>query len=180
LKYEVGAFSVAAVYEDLDNYDVTGNQYYVDANGNGELDVDADGDPTEEVLGDFEAGEVYGVNFQYTMDALRLSAKYERYESGNTAYVADENRYAVGARYGYGFGDIYGAYQYVDVGGANIADTIREEDEDIGENDDSRNEIVIGATYNITSSLYTFAEAAWYDASNDEGDGVAVGAVYAF
>jgi predicted porin len=175
LKYEVGAFSVAAVYDSLDNYDgeVTGNEYYVDANGNGVLDAG-------EEIGDFEAGDTYGVTFQYTIESLRLAAKYERYESGDTDFLPDENRYAVGARYGYGFGDVYGAYQYVDVGGSDFTDTIGGGNATIGDNDDSRNEIVLGATYNITSSLYTFAEAAWYDASNDEGDGVAVGAVYAF
>jgi predicted porin len=176
LKYEVGAFSVAAVYEDLDNYEVTGNEYF-----SGLEDDPTTPDVDESLSGvDFEAGEVYGVNFQYTMDALRLSAKYERYESGNTDYLADENRYAVGARYGYGFGDVYGAYQYVDVGGSDLVDTVGAGNATIGDNDDSRNEIVVGATYNISSSLYTFAEAAWYDRDSDAGDGVAVGAVYAF
>jgi predicted porin len=176
LKYEVGAFSVAGVYEDLDNYDRLGNQYLSG------LEDDPTTPGVDESLSgvDFEAGEVYGVNFQYTIDALRLSAKYERYESGDTDYLADENRYALGARYGYGFGDVYGAYQYVDVGGSDLADTIGANNATIGDNDDSRNEIVLGATYNVTSSLYTFAEAAWYDRENDENDGVAVGAVYAF
>ncbi|MEC9482335.1 MAG: porin [Halomonas sp.] len=174
-RYTMGAFSVAAVYDTLDNYDgeVSGSEY-VDV-------VDPD---TGEVLleggDDFEAGDLYGVTFQYTIDALRLAAKYERYESGNTDYLPDENRYAVGARYGYGFGDVYGAYQYVDVGGANFADTLTEDEEDIGENLDSRNEIILGATYNISESFYTFAEAAWYDRESDVGDGYAIGAVYTF
>ncbi|GHA95275.1 porin [Modicisalibacter luteus] len=178
VKYEVGAFSVAAVYDNLANYDgeVTGSTYQpVDLNNDGDFN-----DAGESGTDDFEAGDTYGVTFQYTIDALRLAAKYERYESGDTTYLADENRYALGARYGYGFGDVYGAYQYVDVGGSDLADTIGANNATIGDNDDSRNEIVLGATYNITSSLYTFAEAAWYDRESDAGDGVAVGAVYAF
>ena len=46
--------------------------------------------------------------------------------------------------------------------------------------DESYNEVVLGATYNISSAMYTFIEGAWYDRSDDEGNGVAVGAVYAF
>ncbi|MHB0774601.1 porin [Halomonas sp. WWR20] len=160
-KYAVGAFSVAAVYDNLDNYDgeITGNT------------VDATGE-------DFDAGDQYGVTFQYTMNTLRVALKYERYES-DSAY-ADENRYALGARYGYGYGDVYGAYQYVDVGGSSFGDTIREGTDSIGDNDDSNNEIVLGATYNISPAMYTFIEGAWYDQDSDVGDGVAVGAVYAF
>nr|WP_297461811.1 porin [uncultured Halomonas sp.] len=177
VKYTVGAFSVAAVYDNLDNYDgeITGNQYYVDTNGNGEFD-----EGTDTLAGeDFEAGDQYGVTFQYTMESLRLALKYERYESGNTDLQSDENRYALGARYGYGMGDIYAAYQYVDVGGSDLVDTIGD-DAEIGDNDDSRNEIILGASYNISSAMYTFVEAAWYDNDEDVGDGIAVGAVYSF
>ena len=180
-KYTAGAFSVAAVYDNLDNYDgeITGAQYYDDQNGDGELNVNDDGEPTEPVLEEYEAGEQYGVTFEYTMEQLRVALKYERYESGNNDYQPDENRYGLGARYGYGMGDIYGAYQYVDVGGGNLEETI-EDDSDIGGNVDSRNEIVVGATYNISPAMYTFIEGAWYDREEDAGDGVAVGAVYSF
>ncbi|WP_129141571.1 porin [Modicisalibacter coralii] len=165
-KYSIGAFSVAAVYDNLDNYDgkITGSQYIGGAD---------DGE-------DFDAGDQYGVTFQYTIESLRMALKYERYDSGNTDYLPDENRYALGARYGYGMGDIYGAYQYVDVGGEDIGDTIRDGTDSIGDNVDSRNEIVVGATYNISPAMYTFIEGAWYDRDNDENDGVAVGAVYSF
>ncbi|MBZ9557511.1 MULTISPECIES: porin [unclassified Modicisalibacter] len=165
-KYTFGAFSVAAVYDNLDNYDgkITGSQYIGGAD---------DGE-------DFDAGDQYGVTFQYTIESLRMALKYERYDSGNTDYIPDENRYALGARYGYGMGDIYGAYQYVDVGGEDIGDTIRDGTNSIGDNVDSRNEIVVGATYNISPAMYTFIEGAWYDRDNDENDGVAVGAVYSF
>lgn len=169
-KYTVGAFSVAAVYDNLDNYDgeITDREF-----------LDANGDPA----GEYDAGDQFGVTAEYTMDALRVALKYERYESGDSDFQPDENRYAVGARYGYGLGDIYGAYQYVDIGGSDFADTF--DDATSGDfpsdtSDESYNEIVIGATYNISSAMYTFIEGAWYDRESDEGDGVAVGAVYAF
>ncbi len=166
-KYIMGAFSVAAVYDNLDNYDgeVTGSTY-----------LDGAGVSTGD---DFDAGDQYGVTFEYTLESLRVALKYERYDSGNSDYMPDENRYALGARYGYGLGDIYGAYQYVDVGGGDAWDTISD-DADIGDNVDSRNEIVLGATYNLSPSMYTFIEGGWYDREEDEDDGIAVGAVYSF
>ncbi|SHE35071.1 Outer membrane protein (porin) [Modicisalibacter ilicicola DSM 19980] len=185
LKYTVGAFSVAGVYDNLDNYegDVSGAEYLV-ADPNGEL-ISAEGDQGSAAgNNDFDAGEQYGVTFQYTMDALRMALKYERYESGDEDFVPSENRYALGARYGYGMGDIYGAYQYVDVGGDDFGDTLEVavEDQDLptDTSDESYNEIILGATYNISSAMYTFAEVAWYDREEDIGDGIAVGAVYAF
>ena len=176
VKYEVGAFSVAAVYDNLSIYDgdVSGS-YYLEEGADGEL-----------VPGDqeFDAGDQFGITFQYTIDALRLAAKYERYESGDTDLFADQNRYAVGARYGYGFGDVYGAYQYVDVGGSDFGDTfsdaVNDADLPTDTSDESYNEVVLGATYNISSAMYTFIEGGWYDRDNDEDNGVAVGAVYAF
>lgn len=180
LKYTVGAFSVAGVYDNLDNYDgdVTGDTFLVDTGA-----VDASGDPVLSAGDEFDAGEQYGVTFQYTMDALRLALKYERYESGDSDVLPDENRYALGARYGYGFGDVYGAYQYVDVGGSDFGDTVSDaiDDGDFPNDDgESRNEIILGATYNISPAMYTFIEGAIYDNEDDEGDGVAVGAVYSF
>nr|WP_298374053.1 porin [uncultured Halomonas sp.] len=182
LKYTVGGFSVAGVYDNLDNLegDVTGDTYLAR--------FDEAGNVIDEGGGEFDAGEQYGVTFQYTIDALRLALKYERYESGDETYVQSENRYGLGARYGYGYGDIYGAYQYVDVGGSDFGDTVGDlasdgdlpSDTNEARDSDSRNEIVLGATYDISSAMYTFIEGAWYDDQNDRGDGVAVGAVYAF
>lgn len=174
-KYTMGAFSVAGVYDNLDNFDgdVTGDQFFADANGNSEFD-------TGEGVDEFDAGDQYGVTFQYTMEKLRVALKYERYDSGNTDFVPDENRYALGARYGYGFGDIYGAYQYVDVGGEDIGDTVSRGTDSIGDNLDSRNEVILGATYNISPAMYTYIEGGLYDRDEDENDGVAVGAVYSF
>ncbi|MEQ6890392.1 porin [Halomonas sp. CS7] len=166
VKYTAGAFSIALAYDDLNNYD--GEVVKV-----GENDID----PI-----DFDAGDQYGVTAQYTIDTLRLSAKVERFESDNDLTV-DTNYYALGARYGYGMGDIYGAYQYVDQNAdtlSGIASDAIDFDEDVELGDDNFNEVMIGATYNVSDAMYTFVEAAWYDRENDAGDGVAVGAVYLF
>ncbi|WP_280540391.1 porin [Chromohalobacter sp. 11-W] len=160
VKYTAGAFSVAGVYDSLDNY---------------ELRNDATGDEI--------SAEAYGVNAQYTMDALRVSAKVENTDVEFAGDDGDIMRYALGARYGYGFGDIYGAYQRVDAdeevaavanpGGVNGTTGAYE-------GDDSFNEFSLGATYNLSPAMYTFVEYAKYDRTNDESDGVAVGAVYSF
>ncbi|MDY7115621.1 porin [Halomonas sp. SSL-5] len=168
LKYTAGAFSIAAVYDNLDNND--GSYTGVDSN-----DI--------AIGGDFDAGEQYGITAQYAMATLRVALKLERFESDNDL-LADTNYYGLGARYGYGMGDIYGAYQYVDVGGDNFLDTADDAftsgDWPTEREDESYNEVVIGATYNISDAMYTFIEGAWYDREQDEDDGVAVGAVYMF
>lgn len=169
VKYTAGAFSIAAVYDNLANND---GDYAA-----GQTDVN--GDPVE---GEFDAGDQYGITAQYTVDTLRVSAKIERFQSDND-FVEDVNYYGVGARYGYGMGDIYGAYQYVDVGGSDLTDTADDaftSGDWPNEEGESYNEVMIGATYNISDAMYTFVEAAWYDRENDESDGVAVGAVYLF
>ncbi|PSJ21806.1 porin [Halomonas sp. ND22Bw] len=168
VKYTAGAFSIAAVYDNLDNND--GRYDGVDGDGN-------------VISGDFDAGEQYGITAQYTWDTLRVAAKVERFKSDND-FVADTNFYGLGARYGYGNGDIYGAYQYVDVGGGDLIDTaddaLTSGDWPNEREDESYNEIMLGATYNVSDAMYTFVEAAWYDRDEDVGDGVAVGAVYLF
>lgn len=157
-KYTMGAFSVAGVYDSLDNYDgeITGDIY----------------DTGPEAGEDFDAGDQYGITAEYTMEQLQVALKYERYESGDDDYLPDENRFGLGSRYGYGYGDVYAAYQYVDLSGGDAWEAVND--------DDSRNEIVLGATYNISPAMYTFIEGAWYDRNQDAGDGVAVGAVYSF
>ncbi|TDO03507.1 porin [Halomonas ventosae] len=168
VKYTAGAFSIAAVYDNLDN------------NEGSYSGVDADGNP---ISGKFDSGEQYGITGQYTIDTLRVALKLERFQSDND-YVADTNFYGLGARYGYGMGDIYGAYQYVDVGGDNFLDTtdniVSNNDWPTESEDESYNEVVVGATYNISSAMYTFVEGAWYDRENNLDDGVSVGAVYLF
>ncbi len=167
-KYTAGAFSIAAVYDNLDNND--GTFTGTDADGNA-------------VGGDYDAGEQYGITAQYTVDTLRMALKLERFESGND-FIADTNYYGFGARYGYGMGDIYGAYQYVDVGGDSFLDTadnaLTSGDWPSEREDESYNEVILGATYNVSDAMYTFVEGALYDRNDDESDGVAVGAVYLF
>ena len=168
VKYTAGAFSIAAVYDNLDNNDGTFTA------------TEADGTETS---GDFDAGDQYGITTQYTIDTLRLALKLERFESDND-YLADTNFYGVSARYGYGMGDIYAAYQYVDVGGGEFIDTADDaftsgdwpnEDEN-----ESYNEVIVGANYNISDAMYVWSEVAMYDRADDEDDGVAVGATYLF
>ncbi|NYS62133.1 porin [Vreelandella salicampi] len=154
-KYSAGAFSVAAVYDNLDN---------VLYNNNGTAD---------------SVGDQYGITAQYTVDSLRLSAKLERFDS-DIADGDSTNFYALGARYGYGNGDIYGAYQYVDVGAGTFLSELDESLQDEQDRDETYNEVIIGATYNISDAMYTWAEIAMYDRENDEDDGVGVGVTYMF
>ncbi|ALM51699.1 porin [Halomonas huangheensis] len=174
MKYTIGGFSVAGVYDNLGIYDIdSGNAVYVADDG---TVYDAEGD----------LGDQYGVTFQYQWDTLRVAFKYERFESDNDI-IKDSDYYALGARYGYGngMGDVYGAYQYVDYGGegalsraSDIVDDIQ--GDDVDDRDDTRNEIVAGVTYNISDAMYTYVEGAWRDRNSDIGDGYAVGLTYQF
>ncbi|MDR5873785.1 porin [Vreelandella gomseomensis] len=155
-KYTAGAFSIAAVYDNLDN------TVYADANG----DVDS-------------VGDQYGITGQYTIDTLRLSAKVERFDS-DISDGDSTNFYAVGARYGYGNGDIYGAYQYIDVGSGTFLSELDESLQGDQDRDETYNEVILGATYNISDAMYTWVEGALRDKPNDEGDGVGVGVTYLF
>lgn len=168
VKYTVGAFSIAGVYDDLDNYDLRGT--------NGNEDIEA---------------KAYGLNAQYTMNTLRVSGKVENTDVDYGGEDGDIMRYALGARYGYGFGDVYGSYQYVDADKevAAVANPAGYNANGGGhsltapgsyDGDDSFNEFVLGATYNLSPAMYTFIEYAQYDRENDFGDGVSVGALYSF
>ncbi|WP_069383391.1 porin [Halomonas caseinilytica] len=166
-KYTVGNFSVAAMYDNLDNYEVRSEV----AKENGQ-----------------EFGDRYGVTGQYQWNTLRVALKYERFESDNDLLNSeDTNFYGLGARYGYGNGDIYGAYQYVDVGGETFGDVVSDvgsgdspSDTAADRGDDTYNEFIVGGTYNISDAMYTWVEAAFYDREDDEGDGVAAGVTYMF
>jgi len=168
-KYTAGAFSIAAVYDNLDNYDGSYTGYEDDGDG-------------QKVTRDNDAGDQYGITAEYTVDTLRLALKLERFQAGDDL-IEDVNYYGFGARYGYGMGDIYGSYQYVDVGGDSFLDTAKD---GLGHNEfpndggESYNEVVLGATYNISDAMYTFIEGGMYDRKDDVDDGVAVGAVYLF
>jgi len=159
-KYTVGGFSIAAVYDDLGQFD-----------GVSSTTVNADGDTVNTGVSQGDIGEQYGLTAQYTVDALRVAAKVERYAAD--ADNADVDYYGVGARYGYGMGDVYGGYQYVDAeDGSSLAIA--------NGGDDSFNEFNLGVTYNISSAMYTYIEYAQYDRSGDAGDGAAVGIYYGF
>tara|TARA_A100001391_G_scaffold68985_1_gene44058 strand:- start:2122 stop:3198 length:1077 start_codon:yes stop_codon:yes gene_type:complete len=159
-KYTIGGFSIAAVYDDLGQFDG--------------LDTTPD-DGANNSQGDI--GEQYGITGQYTVDALRIAVKAERFDAD--VENADVDYYGIGARYGYGMGDVYGAYQYVDAE-ANAYQYINA-DRDGGDGDDhTYNEFNLGVTYNISSAMYTFIEYVQYDRAGDDGDSAAVGIYYGF
>ena len=168
LKYAVGGFSVAAIYDDLKNY---------------ELDSTTGGD-------DIKA-DAYGLGAQYAIGTLVVAVKAERTKLDYMGEDGNIDRYALGARYGYGFGDVYGAYQYVDADQevAAVTNPMAYTNADGGHNvtqsgdydgDDSFNEFMVGATYNISPAMYTFVEYAAYDREDDLGDAVSFGGVYSF
>ncbi|TLF45088.1 porin [Halomonas urmiana] len=156
-KYTAGAFSIAAVYDNLDNV----------------LYEDADTSEVDSV------GNQYGVTAQYTVDTLRVAAKVERFDS-DIEDGDDTNFYGVSARYGYGMGDVYAAYQYVDVGAGTFLSELDETLQDEQDRDETYNEVILGANYNISDAMYVWSEYAMYDRANDEGDGVGVGVTYLF
>ncbi|GHB24949.1 porin [Salinicola rhizosphaerae] len=164
VKYAIDAFSVALVYDDLDNYDLT-----------------------DETTGDQYSLKALGLTAQYTIDTLRLAAKVENSDIDYAGDDGDITRYALGARYGYMLsdnfaGDVYGSYQYIDadkeVASVTNPGSVNAAGDYVG--DDAFNEFIVGATYNISPAMYTFVEYANYDRSHGEGDGVAFGAVYSF
>ncbi|XKE44626.1 porin [Halomonas organivorans] len=115
-----------------------------------------------EETGTTAEGEQYGGNIQYTIDTLRLTAKYEVNAFDDDA-VGDTDLAGISARYGYGMGDVYGVWQNVDP-----------------DNGDERDEVVIGGTYSVSDAMYVWAEAGWFDEENDSGDGFATGVAYLF
>ena len=155
-KYTAGAFSIAAVYDNLDNVQ------YIDGNN----DVDS-------------VGDQYGITAQYTVDTLRLALKVERFDS-DISDGDDTNFYGLGARYGYGNGDIYAAYQYVDVGAGTFLSELDETLQDEQDRDETYNEVILGANYSISDAMYVWTEVAFYDREFDESDGVGVGVTYLF
>ncbi|KJZ07778.1 MULTISPECIES: porin [unclassified Halomonas] len=178
LKYTIGGFSVAGVYDDLGIYDIEDQSVsYLST------DVAADGTVTTTqnnvTIDDEDLGDQYGVTMQYQWDSLRVAVKYERFESDND-FLKDADYYAIGARYGYlnGMGDIYGSYQYIDLGGSGFSDFDSANDDE--NDDDNFNEVVAGVTYNISDAMYTYVEGAVRDRDNDQGDGYAVGLTYLF
>lgn len=148
--YVVGALDLAAVYDNLDTYDYT----------------------------DYDAGSIYGVSAQYAFnDAFTLAGKVSRFDGnddtqGNTDIgvdgtgVENSDMYAVKLNYAYSMGNIYGTYQYVK--------------EDQGDNDESYNQVMLGADYSLTPSVTYFVETTMYDGADDVGDFVGTGLAYTF
>lgn len=175
LRYTVGSFSIAGVYDNMAIYDI-------------------DSGRIDSVTSDQDLGDQYGITGTYRWNDLQVALKYERFESdldqsvatgidsdGNGFDYRDHDYYAISARYAYGAGDVYGAYQYVDAGGNGLSEEIRSDLDDSDEDDlDNRNEVILGATYQVSDAMYTFVEAAWYDKAYNDGDGLAVGVVYNF
>lgn len=158
LRYMVGDWTLAAVYDDLKNF-----KY-----------VTADGDQ-------HDYGQQFGLNATWQMnDDLRVSAKWEQLH-GQWTDDADANRYGLGARYSYGVGDIYGSYQYVDADRNAVALIDPSNFAGVNQGDDeSYNEFILGATYNLSSQMYVWLEGAKYDREEDTGDGFATGIAYSF
>ncbi len=88
--------------------------------------------------------------------ALSIGAKFEDTKDEAT-------RFGLSTRYAYGMGDLYASYQMVE------SDVAGEDDYD---------DYGIGATYNLASNMYVYAEYAQQDA--DEDQVVATGATYLF
>jgi|GEM_PF-699500 len=165
VEFAADALRVAAVWDSLDNFD---------GDASGRVFIGPDGAD----LGQFDAGDQFGITAQYELAAVRLAVKYEYYASGDSDIVPDEHRVGLGARGAWGRGDVYGAYQYVDVdGGALFSE---ENTQSFIESDQSYNEFVVGATLEWFDSAYAFLEAASYDRKDDVGNGVALGAAYLF
>ncbi|ART63992.1 porin [Kushneria marisflavi] len=157
LRYMVGDWTLAAVYDDLKNF-----KYVTD-------DRERD------------YGQQFGLNATWQMnDDLRISTKWEQLHA-QWADDADVNRYGIGARYSYGMGDVYGSYQYVDADRNAVAVTDSDAFTGLNQGDDeSYNEFILGATYNLSSQMYVWLEGAKYDREEDVGDGFATGIAYSF
>ncbi|RKR04194.1 putative porin [Kushneria sinocarnis] len=178
VRYTTGGLTLAAVYDDLDNF------AYQDFAGTTTVtNTDAFGNTTTVNVGNYDNkqdfGSVYGMNASYQWDTLRVALKYEKLDA-DWSSNADVDRYALGARWGYGNGDLYGSYQYVDAE-ANAVRLVDPEGFDTDNtNDKSYNEVVLGGTYNLSAQMYVYLEGASYDREEDNGTGVATGVVYSF
>ncbi|SBS24718.1 Outer membrane pore protein E precursor [Marinomonas aquimarina] len=97
----------------------------------------------------------YGLNVAYQVTpALSVAAQYEEEEDYSEAF-------GLAARFNYGAGDVYTTIQTVDL-----------------ENGDDYDGYGVGATYNLASNMYVYAEFGQTGASED--DVTALGATYLF
>lgn len=158
VRYMVGDWTLAAVYDDLRNFE------YIDAAGD-----------------DHRYGKQLGLNATWQMsDDLRVAAKWEKVH-GQWEDDADADRYGIGARYSYGSGDLYGSYQYVDAERNAVALIDPDSFAGLDQGSDKHyNEFILGATYNLSSQMYVWLEGAKYDREANTGDGFGTGIAYSF
>jgi len=154
VRYTIDSLQLAAIYDSLDNYTLenttTGEEFEADA---------------------------YALSAVYGLGATTLGAKYERTNFEEGSDDGEVDRYALSASHGFNFGDVYAGYQFVD---AQDAAGIVDENYAGTTGDEEYNEFLIGANYNISDSMYIWAETGVYDREEDAGDFVATGVVYSF
>lgn len=147
--------------EAADNADtnsfVFGTQYSMDR-----LTLAAAYDDLGNSEGTTDFGDSYGVAAHFDLTStFTLSGKADFFAGDGTN--ADQTRYGFKGNYNYGSGNVYGALQSVDV-----------------DNADERTEVMVGASYALSSAVYYFVESTMYDRANDEGDFVSTGLFYSF
>ncbi|MCX2524789.1 porin [Larsenimonas rhizosphaerae] len=157
LRYTMGGWTLAAVYDNLDNFEFTP--------GNGDDARDY--------------GDLYGANVAYNIDTLLISFKYSRLDA-DWNDNADVDRYGIGFRYGYGMGDIYASYQFVDAEAQAVATLDSYGYDGANQSDETYNEYLLGGTYNLSNQMYVWLEGGYYDREDNIGNGVATGVAYSF
>ncbi|MGM0543769.1 MAG: porin [Pseudomonadota bacterium] len=154
VRYTIDSLQLAAIYDSLDNYTLE----------NSVTGVEAEAD-------------AYALSAVYGLGATTLGAKYERTNLELGSDDGEVDRYALSARHGFNFGDVYAGYQFVD---AQDSAVIVDENYAGTTNDEEYNEFLIGANYGISDNMYVWAETGVYDREEDKGDFVATGVVYSF
>ena len=125
-------------------------KYSVDA-----LTLTAGYDNRETTIGSVEPTMGLAASYQVS-PAWSVGAKFEDTKDEAT-------RFGLTTRYSYGMGDLYGAYQTVESDVANTADY---------------DEYGVGATYNLASNIYVYAEYGQQGSTEDQV--MATGATYLF
>ncbi|WP_417504632.1 porin [Marinomonas gallaica] len=167
--------------------------YFSPSMGGFEVQLSAQfkGKAESEVGNGTEDGTALTAVAKYSVDALTIAAGYDSLENNTARSNADSATYGVSAtfqatpalsvgakweeeedqnsiiglatRFNYGSGDVYATYQNVDPDAAGS---------------DDYNEYGVGATYNLASNMYVYAELGQNGANED--DVTAVGATYLF
>jgi len=111
-------------------------------------------------------GEHYGVTGDVSFGPATVAAKVARAEFDN---ATDLLRYAGTGIFRYG--------RYINDGSGKLYGSVQQVDRD---NLSDRTEITIGADYKPIGNFKVYAEAGWFDRTNDQGNVVAAGAIYEF